>query len=856
TAHTPDPVTLGNPIAVTVSVATTTGATPMGSVLVSDGLGATCGIASLSGSGGTATGSCNLTPTSAGVRTLTAAYTPSSGNFTGSSFAGVSHTVSPAASFTTITADTPDPSVTGETVTVSVSVTGSGGTPTGTVTVGDGTVSCPVTLAGGAGSCNLTFATTGPRTLTATYGGDANFGGSSDTEAHTVNAASTSTSISGSSPSSTTVGQAYTVSYTVSVIAPGVGTPVGNVTVSDGTAQCVGTVGSGSCSLTSTTAGSKTLVATYTGDANFSGSVSVGVGHTVNQASSTTTITGSSPDPSSVGQAYTVNFTVTSGGGTPTGSVTVSDGTDQCVGTAAAGSCSLTSTTVGAKTLIATYAGDVNFTGSVSLGVSHTVGSSGSTTTITGDTPDPTVTGEAYTVSFTVTATGGTPTGNVTVSDGTGDSCIGTVAVGSCSLTSTTAGGKTLTATYAGDGTFPGSTSSGVSHTVSLASTTTAITGHTPDPSIVNQAYTVSVTVAASAPGAGTPTGSVSVSDGAAACQVALTSGAGSCQLTSTTGGTKTLTATYAGDANFTTSVSPGVSHTVNLIPTTTSITSDSPDPSVVGQGYTVDFDVLPNGGTRGDTVEVSDGSATCRATANQGSCTLISTTGGTKSLVATHLATATHAASSSAGVSHTVSAAPTTTTIISHTPDPSVIGQTVTVSFTVTSGFGTPAGNVTVSDGTDSCTDTVAAGSCSLTPTTFGAKTLTATYVGDPTHAGSSDNVSHQVDPFGAADHLTFGVQPSDVTAGNSITPAVEVRIEDAFGNLVTSATDAVTVSIASDPNGSGTSTLTGTIPVNASGGIAKFSDLAIDLTGNGFTLQASSGSLTAATSAAFNVN
>jgi APA family basic amino acid/polyamine antiporter len=53
------------------------------------------------------------------------------------------------------------------------------------------------------------------------------------------------------------------------------------------------------------------LVATYATDGNFAGSVSAGVAHTVNAASTTTAITGDTPDPSSVGQAYTVTYAVT-----------------------------------------------------------------------------------------------------------------------------------------------------------------------------------------------------------------------------------------------------------------------------------------------------------------------------------------------------------------------------------------------------------------------------------------------------------------------------------------------------------------------------------------------------------------
>ena len=91
--------------------------------------------------------------------------------------------------------------------------------------------------------------------------------------------------------------------------------------------------------------------------------------------------------------------------------------------------------------------------------------------------------------------------------------------------------------------------------------TTTAITAHTPNPSIVGTAISVTVAVTVTPPGSGTPTGTLVVSDGAANCTITLP--ATSCNLTPTTIGTKTLIATYSGDANFNGSTSPGVAHTV-----------------------------------------------------------------------------------------------------------------------------------------------------------------------------------------------------------------------------------------------------------------------------------------------------
>ncbi len=865
--------------------------------------------------------------------------------------------VNPAGTTTTITGHAPDPSVVGQTIPITYTVTSTGGTPTGNVTVSDGTASCDGTVA--AGGCTLTPTTVGAKTLTASYAGDGNFTGSSSAGvSHTVNAASTTTAITADTPDPSSLGQAVTFTFTVAANSPGSGTPTGTVTVGDGVQSCNAIVAVGSCSIAFNSAGGRTVTATYAGDGNFAASISAGEPHTVSAAGTTTTITADTPDPSVVGEAISVSFTVTSTEGTPTGNVTVSDGTVNCVGTVAAGSCTLTSTTAGAKIVTATYAGDGNFAASTSAGVAHTVNAAGTTTTITADTPDPSVVGEGIPVTFTVTSSGGTPTGTVTVSDGAAN-CVGTVAAGSCTLTPTTAGAKTVTATYAGDGNFAASTSTGVPHTVNAAGTTTTITADTPDPSTVGQSYTVSYGVAVTVPGSGTPTGTVTVSDGSVSCVGTVT--AGSCVLTSTTAGAKTLTAAYAGDANFTGSTSAVVAHTVNAAATTTTITADTPDPSGVGEAVTVTFTVTSIGGTPTGNVTVSDGTVSCVATVAAGSCSLTPTTVGAKTLTATYAGDANFSGSMSAGVPHTVNAASTTTTITGDTPDPSVVGQAVTVTFTVTATGGTPTGNVTVTDGTVACVGNVAAGSCTLTPTTAGAKTLTATYPGDANFAAStSAGVAHQVDAFGAVSasqstltasvaiitastgssqstitvtardafgnlvpsaliafsstgtgnsfapptsttngvgvatsafsstmaeaktvsatangavgilqtatvtvspdapfRVGFVVQPANAVAGATITPAVQVAIQDTFGNTVSTGPQRdIALTIANNPGGG---TLAGTTTVQVTNGprVATFGDLSINKTGAGYTLRAAAttGALVPDTSAGFDI-
>src|SRR2546427_6587562 len=72
----------------------------------------------------------------------------------------------------------------------------------------------------------------------------------------------------------------------------------------------------------------------------------------------------------------------------------------------------------------------------------------------------------------------------------------------------------------------------------------------------------------------------------------------------------------------------------------------------------------------------------------------------------------------------------------------------------------------------------------------------------------------------------VAFTVQPSSTGVAQPITPAVQVAIQDAFANTVTNATNAVTLTLATNP---GSGTLAGTKTVNAVGGIATFSALSI---------------------------
>src|SRR5213078_3219703 len=167
--------------------------------------------------------------------------------------------------------------------------------------------------------------------------------------------------------------------------------------------------------------------------------------------------------------------------------------------------------------------------------------------------------------------------------------------------------------------------------------------------------------------------------------------------------------------------------------------------------------------------------------------------------------------------------------------------------------------GSVTVALGSNpggstlSGTTTVAAvnGVASFSPLTLDktgtgyALTTTATGLSPATSSGFT------ITP-GAATQLVFGTQPSTTVAGQQITPAVKVRALDAFGNVATGFSDAVAIALGSNPGGS---TLSGTTPVAAVGGVASFGDLSLNRTATGYTLTGSVSGFAPVTSTAFDI-
>jgi len=100
--------------------------------------------------------------------------------------------------------------------------------------------------------------------------------------------------------------------------------------------------------------------------------------------------------------------------------------------------------------------------------------------------------------------------------------------------------------------------------------------------------------------------------------------------------------------------------------------------------------------------------------------------------------------------------------------------------------------------------------------------------------------------------DALRFTVQPSGATAGNIITPAIQVTVFDSLGVPDSAFTTPITIAIGVNPVGGN---LTGTLSVTPVNAIASFGDLVISSSGAGYTLVASTSGATSASSASFTI-
>ncbi|MCC6505978.1 MAG: Ig-like domain repeat protein, partial [Aquimonas sp.] len=270
-----------------------------------------------------------------------------------------------------------------------------------------------------------------------------------------------------------------------------------------------------------------------------------------------------------------------------------------------------------AKTLSVSYLATTDFHAAGPTATDPVTVSSAPTTTLlstagVSSATDPSIYGEGIRLTAVVTADAPstiTPRGLVQF---TRDSdVLGTVALDGSGIASfdappRTTGSEIYYAFFLTNDDFVGSDDDD-EHSVAKSPTATLISGVSPPSPQALQTVTVSANVAAVAPGAGTPTGSIVISgDNTAGCTISLP--AASCDLSFATKGSKTLTATYTGDSQFLASGASSDTELVDVvgIPVTVSVTGTTPTPHYYGTAYTVAYTVSGGDGSFDGSVTIT----------------------------------------------------------------------------------------------------------------------------------------------------------------------------------------------------------------------------------------------------------
>ena len=576
-------------------------------------------------------------------------------------------------------------------------------------------------------------------------------------------------------------------------------------------------------------------------------------------AAPTTTILSGPSSPPAYGQAFTLTATVSSAispriSGTvhpPQGTVSFYQGSTLLATVAlnSSGVATLNTGTLspppeaGSQTFTAVYNGDGSpayYLSSTSNTLSYDITKANSTTVISSSI-NPSVYGEAVTFTATVTGISGgvTPTGTVVFRRGSLVLGTGTLNASGVATYTTTLGqlpvstGLTIIAEYQGDTNY-NSSSASLTQVVNKANSSVVATSSV-NPSVYGQPVTLTATVSAVAPGAGTPTGSVTFLLGSTVLGTATLVG-GVASYTTTAFqlpvGTLTITAQYSGSPQYNASSST-FTHTVNPAATTTTVAS-SANPAVYGQAVTftaIVAPVAPGAGIPTGTVEfylgsTLLGSGTLDATGSASYTTTVGQlpVGSGLTITANYLGSTNYTASSGT-LSQDVNKANTSGTITASF-NPSGIDQPVTFTATilpVSPGGGNPSGTVNffyngnpIGSGTLTVVGGVSQASVTMAANTlpFGTGTVSISYAGDSNFNGTTASASHTV--------LT-----------STTTTLVSLTNPSVYGQPVTLRATVTPNSGSTTPTGTVSFQLGSTILGTAtlSGGVATFTTVPFDL-------------------------
>ncbi|HUB00638.1 MAG TPA: Ig-like domain repeat protein [Terracidiphilus sp.] len=773
----------------------------------------------------------------------------------------------------------------------------------------------------GVATCTTTTLLAGSDAIKAVFSGDLNYDPSpiSSPTTQTVNKADTATTVAltaGANPSTVNNSVTFTATVTpfnASVALSGTvtftdnGNPITNAS-NCGTAGVVNvnpSTGVATCVTSALGGGNHEIVATYGSDLNYNGShdsveqtmsalatvvaqpmlvspTSPVVGNTVVVSAAVTP----NPAPGTLNVQFLSTDTMTFfNGGTAIPSCTALTVTPSSTGATA--SCSISGLTANTYNITAQYnTGDSSYSQSAqSSALSLIIGKSALTVAVTSSPATVTV-NQPVTFTATMAATQ-TLTGTVRFTDNSSPisgctalmpSSTGVAACPDSSLAFSSTP-HVIQATYSGDSNY--STSTGTltgGETVNQGATTVTLTSST-NPTTVSQSVTFTATVTPNPTGATGLNGAVTFVDSATSAPIpgcsnlTLTSTGGAGQIACTTSALAvsppphTITATYAGDSNFSGSSSTFV-QTVNPASSQITLSLSSPSPIAVNtlEVFTAAIQ-FPSGITSllGTVTFTVDGSpiSSCppisQPAGNSVTCTVNSLGVGTHTIVAAYsgdpkfsvsngtailkvtpgqsstvLTSSLNPAFTSNGNSSNYKDSVTFTAMVSAPAGATVaLSNSGTVAF---SGNGIPAACASV-------TPTAGVAICTATALPDGANNVVATYSGDPNYANSAGTVSQVIEDYS----ISVSGVPSNplgafVTQGSTTTNDV-YPLSQAISVLPASISDfsasgsGVTLTCASSTPGAPKCNLaSASLPIVAGTGVIQQADgIVIDASGSG---------------------
>jgi len=358
--------------------------------------------------------------------------------------------------------------------------------------------------------------------------------------------------------------------------------------------------------------------------------------------------------------------------------------------------------------------------------------------------PGSSVYGQSVTLSATLSGSFQAPAGTVHFKDNGNDIGEATLSGGQASLSTSAlgVGPHSITAVYGGGGIYTSATSAAVAHTVSEAATTTTLASSS-SPQVAGADVTFTATVAASPPGAGTPTGTVTFAEGGTSlATVTLGSSLASFTTSALAVGSHTIVATYSGDPNFESSTTT-IEQTIEVRGTTMRVEA-TPSSGTFGDDVTLQATLSSDSGgvPTGSLVFAEAGTTIETVPLDGASASVVLRSLG----VGPHTIEVTYAGDGSFGacagsVTLSLDKAPTTTVVTSSDAD-TVVGQSVRLGATVATRSGTPTGTVTFRDGTTTLgTAELANGTATLDIDSLGvgAHEIRAVYAGDTNFSAST---------------------------------------------------------------------------------------------------------------------